>query len=392
MTRRLRIAIDARPLQTGSRYQGIGTYTYHLIRGIVELEPDHDVLVLAFGDAPLEIDCRRGRYERVTLRRPLKHYKGGKKQALTELQDSFLMPLDLLRARADVYHNPLVLGTAWRYPCKSVVTVHDLITLIFPELYLGGGRWMRRVHAHAARASHLITVSESSKRDIVERMGVAAERIAVTYEAADELFVSEHSDDAKRRVRARFGLREDRRFLLYTAGMTAADPRKNVREFLGVFARLVAGGFDDVDLVIAGKKGPATPPIVAEAERLGLGERVRFTDFVPTEDLPVLYHLAAAFIFPSRYEGFGLPVVEAMASGTPVVSSDRTSLPEVAGDAAVLVDPDDLDGWFEATRRILTDPVHAAELRRKGLARAAGFSWERLARETLAVYERVAGE
>lgn len=392
MSRRLRIAIDARPLQTGSRYQGIGTYTYHLIRGVVELEPDHDILVLAFGDAPLDVECRRGRFERVGLRRPLRHYKGGKKQALTELQDSFLMPLDLLRARADVYHNPFVLGTAWRYPCKSIVTVHDLITLIFPELYLGGGRWMRQVHAHAARASHLITVSESSKRDIVARMGVPVERVTVTYEAADELFVSEHPEDAKRRVRERFGLKADRRFVLYTAGMTAADPRKNVKEFLAVFARLVAEGFDDVDLVIAGKKGPATPPIVEEAARLGLASRVVFTDFVPAEDLPVLYHLAAAFIFPSRYEGFGLPVVEAMASGTPVVSSDRTSLPEVAGDAAVLLDPDDAEGWFTAVRRILTDAGYADDLRRRGIARAATFGWERLARETLAVYERVAGE
>jgi len=174
--------------------------------------------------------------------------------------------------------------------------------------------------------------------------------------------------------------------------MTTVDPRKSVKEFLAVFKRLIdENDLPDLDMVIAGKKGKATPPIEAEVKRLGLDGRVIFTDYVPRPQLPVLYALAAAFIFPSKYEGFGLPTVEAMSAGAPLVSSDRSCMPEIVGDGGELLDPEDWDAWYAALRRVLTDADHAAALRARGLARAERYSWARMARETAAVYEKVLG-
>ncbi|MBZ0251712.1 MAG: glycosyltransferase family 4 protein, partial [Candidatus Methylomirabilis sp.] len=331
----MRIGIDARALQTGMRYQGMGIYTYNLIRQLVdEMKVSHTFVILGYRDLPQGVGTRVGK--RLNVWRPYRRYEGGKKQAITEAQETVFMPIDCKRGALDLYHNPVQLGTAAWYPCPSVVTIHDVIPLLYPKEYLGGGMWMRTVYRFAARATRIITVSENSKRDIVEKLRVPPEKVTVTYEGVDRRFRPEHPEKDVLMFRRSLGLPADRRYLLFTAGMTAPDPRKNVKEFLSVFARLAKeSGMEDLDLVIAGKEGPATPPIREEARRLGIEDRVIFVGFVELEHLPILYALASAYIFPSRYEGFGLPVLEAMASGCPVISSNAASLPEVVGDGGV---------------------------------------------------------
>jgi glycosyltransferase involved in cell wall biosynthesis len=230
----------------------------------------------------------------------------------------------------------------------------------------------------------VITVSRQSCQDLIKYLPVNPKKINVIPEAASLHF---HPLNEAEYLPAleRHGIRRP-----YILSVGSLEPRKNLLRLLEAYARLEGSR---PSLVIAGARNYwKSSPVVETVSRLGLEQHVRFTGYVEDADLPALYSAASLFVFPSLYEGFGLPVLEAMACGTPVVTSSVSSLPEVAGDAALLVDPRDVDAIASAMRRILDDSDLAADLRARGLARAAQFSWERTARETLAVYEKVLGK
>ena len=266
----------------------------------------------------------------------------------------------------------------------TVLTVHDLIFRRYPAHHKRLNRWYLNatMPLFCRRADHLIAVSEQSKRDIVEAYSVAPEKITVIYEAADPRFCPQPANTAAA-VRTRYGLPD--RYLLFVGTI---EPRKNLARVLAAFERLHAKRLTDA-LVIVGKRGWLYDDFFARLEGSPAKQAVIFPGFVPDTDLPAVYAAAQAFAFPSEFEGFGLPVLEAMACGTPVVCSNTSSLPEVAGDAALLVDPLEVDALTDALGRVLRDPALAADLRARGLAQAARFSWARAAEETLAVYRRV---
>jgi glycosyltransferase involved in cell wall biosynthesis len=276
----------------------------------------------------------------------------------------------------------------------TVVTVHDLIPMILPayrgsilvRLYTG------LVAAAARKADMVLTDSEASKRDIVRLLGIPAERVRVIYLAVDDIYQPVLDERCLTLTRRNYGLTA--RYLLYLGGF---DQRKNVPTLLKAFAQLAKdsslGGRDSVLLVVAGRlpeKGsdffPDPRPIVQE---LGIGERVIFTGWVPEEDKPALYSGARALVFPSLYEGFGLPPLEALACGTPVIASNRGALPEIVGDGGLLLEPDDVERLAGAMENLLNNDTLWGDLREKGLAHAARFSWEKTARETLAVYQEI---
>jgi glycosyltransferase involved in cell wall biosynthesis len=255
--------------------------------------------------------------------------------------------------------------------------------------------YTRLVAAAARKADIVLTDSEASKRDIVRLLGIPTARVRVIYLAVDDIYqpvLDEHRLAATRR---KYGLPES--YLLYLGGF---DQRKNVPTLLQAFAQLVKDlrrkvRGPRVFLVVAGRLPtkssdffPDPRPIVQE---LGIGEQVVFTNWVPEEDKPALYSGARAFVFPSLYEGFGLPPLEALACGTPVVASNRGSLPEIVGYGGLLLEPDNVEGLTAAMEKLLTDDDLWIDLRQKGLAHAARFSWEKTARETLAVYREVKG-
>ena len=266
----------------------------------------------------------------------------------------------------------------------TVLTVHDLIFRRYPAHHKRLNRWYLNASMplFCRRAGHLIAVSEQSKRDVIEAYGIPPEKITVIYEAADPRFCPQPADTVAA-VRARYGL--PKRYLLFVGTI---EPRKNLGRVLTAFERLHAEGLTDA-LVIVGKRGWLYEDFFARLEESPAKQAVIFPGFVPDADLPAVYSGAQALAFPSEFEGFGLPVLEAMACGTPVICSNTSSLPEVAGDAALLVDPLDVDALTEALRRVLSDPALATELRDRGLAQAARFSWARAAQETLAVYRRL---
>jgi glycosyltransferase involved in cell wall biosynthesis len=295
----------------------------------------------------------------------------------------------LRRERPDVFHAPhYVLPPAVR--CRSVVTIHDCIHLMFPQ-YLPN----RAAYAYAKasmwnaakRSDRILTVSEASKRDILHFFDVPPEKVVVVYNAIDERFWNVPNADDVARVRERYQLEHG--FVLYVGNI---KPHKNLVRLIEAFDELrKQGGFDALKLLIIGDEISRLPALRLAVHSHKLHKHVRFLGYLPDETLAVLYRLAAVFVFPSLYEGFGLPPLEAMASGTPVVTSNVSSLPEVAGDAAVLVDPYEPREIMEGIRRVLTEPALAQELRIKGLVRAREFSWERSVARTCELYKEVGG-
>ena len=299
-------------------------------------------------------------------------------------------PRACARLGVDVAHVPY-----WASPlCPSsptVVTIHDLIPLLLRE-YRGGPLvrlYTALVSTAAQNGALVLTDSEASRRDIIAHLKLPAGHVRVVYLAADERYTPAPApdDDA---IRSRYDLPE--RYVFYLGGF---DVRKNVATVLSTYrwAGPVIG--EECPLVIAGRLPERDTPFTPDPRRLareqGVGRFVRFVDSPVEADKPALCRGAVAFIFPSRYEGFGLPVLEALACGTPVVGSDVSSIPEVVGNAGVLLPPDDAEGMAGALIQLATDEEFRSELSRRALAQAARFSWERTARETLAAYRDVAG-
>lgn len=293
--------------------------------------------------------------------------------------EQLLAPVLLRLSRADVFHGVLNVAPL-ACPVPSVITIHDLAFLSFPQTFRRLNRtyltWATRTSAR--RAGRILAVSEFTKQEIVRLLGVPAERIVVTYDACDARFAPPDAA-ALAAFRARSGLPE--RFILFVSTL---EPRKNVPTLLDAYARIASS--TDAPLIIGGGKGWLYEPIFARLESLGLGDRVRFAGFIDAADLPLWYAAATVFTLPSLYEGFGMPLLEAMACGTPVVTSSSSSLPEVVGDAGLIVPPTDADALAAALLRVLEDAGLRADLRERGLRRARRFTWRETAERTLGAY------
>lgn len=295
------------------------------------------------------------------------------------------LPVELITGAVDVFHSPdFTLPPVWR--ARTVLTVHDLSFLRVPQCFTDAlRRYLEQVvPCSVSRADSVIADSESTKRDLIELLGTPADKITVIYSGIEPRFRPITDRAALKDARRRYNLPE--RFILSVGTL---QPRKNFTALIEAFARLrMEGG--SLKLVIVGEKGWLYEDIFARVESLGLQGEVLFPGFVADEDLPALYNLAEVFALPSLYEGFGLPPLEAMACGTPVVTSNISSLPEVVGDAGLMVEPMDVAGLAGDIGRLLEDGALHQEMVRRGLARAQEFTWERAARQLLAVYERTA--
>jgi glycosyltransferase involved in cell wall biosynthesis len=367
----MRVAIDARKLHDF----GIGTYIRNLLRHLARIDRDSEYVLLC-QEPDLGVAAQLGPNFRAVLE-PSPNYS---------FREQFHVPWVLRRERPDVFHAPhYVLPPLTRG--RTVVTIHDCIHLMFPQylpsraayVYARASMWS------AARQAHrILTVSEASKRDIIHFFSVPPEKVVVVYNAIEERFAATPSEEAIERVRERYQL--NHRFVLYVGNI---KPHKNLVRLIEAFARLRTRDDDELKLLIIGDEISKLPALRRAVHSHKLHKHVRFLGYLGDETLAILYRLASVFVFPSLYEGFGLPPIEAMASGTPVVTSNVSSLPEVTGDAAVLVDPYNVDSIVEGIARVLADPALAAELRRKGIARARDFSWARSVARTCEVYREI---
>jgi glycosyltransferase involved in cell wall biosynthesis len=291
--------------------------------------------------------------------------------------------MDRMLPRVDVFH-----ATEHLLPrlknAKTVFTLHDLIFQFFPEYHLPLNRWfLVNAMPHFLRhADAIIAVSECTKRDAIKFYPILQEKITVVYEGVNPALKPE--TDATVIARAREHYAHNQPFLFF---VSTIEPRKNIIALVDALRVLRARGFSQ-RLLIAGRPGWLYQATIDHLKETGMQDTVDFLDYVPDKDLPALFAACDAFVFPSLYEGFGLPPLEAMACGAPVIASNTSSLPEILGDAAVLVNPRDIGEIADAIERVISDAGLREALRAKGIAQAAKYSWERAARETLQVYER----
>jgi glycosyltransferase involved in cell wall biosynthesis len=361
----MRIAIDAR--LWGEPRSGLGRYTRSLVETLVGQEPEARFIL--YLDRPAA-DLPRGTEARC-LPWP---------QRL--LWTLWAAPRDLARRPVDLFHGVTGFELPRGGAARLVTTVHDLIPLRFPRLTPRRHRWAVRLLLPGAlrRAARVIAVSQATRAEILARFALPPEKVRVVPEAASPAFAAP-PPEATARVRARHGLETP-----YVLFVGLLEPKKNLPALLDAVARLERrGAWGDTRLCLAGARGWGLDDLPARVSRLGLERIVRFLGPVAEADLPALYAGALAFAFPSLWEGFGLPVLEAMAAGAPVVASRRGALPEITEGAALLVEPEP-DALADALATVLADKPLRERLREAGLARARAFSWERTARETMAVY------
>lgn len=353
---------------------GISRYTTELVQALIDLPNAPEIVLLCAGGAgPLE-----------KLDVPQVHIPGCKRLPGLITLGNALLPLLARRYKLDVVHDPtgvtpFALGGGG---AKTVVTVHDVIPYSYPNVStrldtLIYHRWLPRI---LPRVDGVITVSESSRQDIMRYLNISPDNIYTTVEGVNSAFKPASSDEIAR-IRNKYHISEP--YILYIGSV---EERKNLSRVLEAYARL---GETTHKLVVVGAKKWKYQQINETLATLDLGDRVVFTGYVAEADLPILCSGADVFVFPSLYEGFGLPVLEAMASGTPVVTSNVSSLPEVAGDAAITVDPYDVDMITDAMHGLLTTPERQHEFAEKGLLRAAAFTWERAAQQILEIYNSI---
>lgn len=376
----MRIGLDAR--YTTDHFPGIGRYTVELAEALAHVAHDHTLVLL------VDPRTRRGRYDPPALARlagvelveaPITPFSPTQHAAL---------PILARRLRLDVLHSPYYVKPYVGLPCPSVVTIYDLIGLRFPQTLSWRGRMFYRLAmALAVRtATAIITISESTRADLMRVYRLPPDQIRVTPLAAGPHFRPQPSATIAA-MRERYGL--PARYVLY---LGSHKPHKNLERLVCAWRRVLHKAPDiaaDVSLVIAGHADARYDQVRRFVTDHGLDARVRFLPNVPDADLPALYSGAAVFAFPSYYEGFGLPALEAMACGTPVLCASVSSLPEVVGDAALTVDPFSAHAIAEGLILLLGSPDMRNTLRERGLRRARSFSWRRTALETLRVYEEV---
>jgi glycosyltransferase involved in cell wall biosynthesis len=359
------------------RHPGLGRYADSLARALLAEHGDA-LRLFYYGNAAAQPPAGLERLPRETV-------VAGRKRWRMQVWAGQLLrrSFDHLLPGASLYHATEHLLMPL-HGVPTVLTVHDLLFRTFPRYHKAQNYIYLNlaVPLYCRRADAIVAVSEHTKRDLVRSYGVDPDRVTVIYEAA-AAHLRPVPQEAVEAARARYGLPER-----YLMTLCAIEPRKNHAGFLRAFERL---SVEDPGLhwLIGGSVGWLYEGFFAALERSPVRERVILPGYIPDTDLAAVYGGALAFVFPSFGEGFGLGPLEAMACGTPVLSSDATSLPEVGGDAARYFDPHDTEGMVEATRAVVGDAALRAEMREKGLAQAARFSWARAARETWGLYERV---
>lgn len=385
-TEQVRIAIDVTPLQNGHCHRGVGEYARRLLGGLAQVDDVNDYLLFGYpGDLP-DLPTDGGRFK------VIQSGPAGDESLWLRLRwHQYALPRLLIKNKADILHilvQSFDINIPVWSPIRPVVTIHDLKAELFPNLYLTNV-YKRLSYALmlklASRAPHIITDSESSKRDILERMDVARERVSVIPLAADPVYFSKPPQAivGESSLTAKYNLAA--KFILFVG---AIEPSKNIGTLLAAYDMLLEQGFRH-QLVLVGIQNPKYYGELQREFGHLFGERVRFLDPIPQSELRDLYRKAELFVYPSLYEGFGLPVLEAMASGTPVITSNISSLPEVTGSAALLFDPQDKSKLAKYIWDICHNENARSDLAIRGRSRARGFSWDQCAKQTLRVYRQV---
>ncbi len=371
-----RIAINAQLLAPrgagGYRSAGIHTYIEQSLRHLPEADPDLHLTVFTShppAGLPSSLQLRTSRWP---TERPI----------LRILWEQIVQPWATRQVRADLLHDMAFVAPLLR-PCPTVVTVYDLSFALFPQYFRGFNQAYLRFGTRASvkRARRVIAISNHTRQDVARLYAVPIERIDVAYPGVNP---SLKPGDPETIARFRREKNLPEKYLLFLGTL---EPRKNLVMLIDAFARFKRQ-CPEATLILAGGVGWLAREIFDAVKASGVSSSIRLPGFVPTQEKALWYAAATAFVYPSTYEGFGLPPLEAMACGTPVIASNAASLPEVTGEAGVSIGPADPGGWADAMGRVWNDPIYRAGLRDRGLVQSKKFTWLETARQTAAVYRR----
>lgn len=392
ITKGMRIGIDVSPLQTGHQYRGVGTYVRNLLPNLACLDRENQYHLFCLDEIQDEFRNLGANFTVEVIRVP----QTGRLASV--LSHQILLPIRVRELHLNIFHTPFV-PTFMASPglpvflgCARVTTIHDLIPLVTRSIF---GQTLRaylyyRLMLHRAKSGSAIIVdSQSTERAVIQYLGVDAQKIRVIHLAPDAFFRRLDPEDIKSSFRAiskRYGIIF--RYILYVGDLGVVKNLDGLLEALAIIFR--SGLAHDLQLVVVGKKLPQhVERLKGKIESLGLWRHVVFTDYISMQDLLVLYNQALVLAFPSLQEGFGLPVLEAMACGTPIIAARTSSIPEIAGEAAILFDPLNPEEIADALRRVLTSEELRESLCKKGYERVMMFTWRETARLTLEVYRSV---
>lgn len=381
----MKIGIDARFL-THLQPGGFKTYTENLVHALARVDTENQYVLYVDRSPEQRILPNHANFE-------VRVVPGLLPVVGMPWREQLSLPHQINKDQVDLFHSPC-LTAPLRLACPLVVTVHDMIWAFPEEFSQNSSRsiqrklmeWYNRLIPSYAikRASAIITVSCAAKESITKHTGLSSDHIFVTHEAANPSFQQIKDAECIRSVYHKHNLRPN--FIL---AIGSADPRKNISRLLTAYSLLSNQLKEDHPLVVVWTHSFLADETLRLVEHLGLKQNVQFLAHISNDDLTLLYASAELFAFPSLYEGFGLPLLEAMACGVPVVAANNSSIPEIAGDAALLFDAEDVEDISNAINRILTDDLLRSALSKKGLKRAAFFSWEKCAREAIDVYKAV---
>ncbi|MEW5957642.1 MAG: glycosyltransferase family 1 protein [Chloroflexota bacterium] len=377
-TQPIRIGLNAHLLSLRQSYRGAGIswYMVNLLKNLAQASPDSLEYHAFLGDHDFQEPSLRLHLSQWPTHRPVARI----------LWEQLVQPLALRRAGIDLLH-ALAFVTPLAATCPAVVTVYDLSFLRYPDAFRPFNRWYlsRFTAASVRRAQAVIAISESTRQDVIELLGAAPERVHTIYCGVGREFRPLPRPEVAAFKAAR---RLPDPLVLYLGTL---EPRKNVEGLIRAYARWRQQDPTAPPLFLAGGQGWYYTKIFQLVDTLKLTEHIRFPGYIPQEELPLWYNAAVLFVYPSHFEGFGLPVLEAMACGTPVITSTAASLPEVAGvdGAAWLVEPADIEALARAMAELMSQPDRRAAMSAQGQHRATGFQWEKTARETVAVYQKV---
>jgi len=356
---------------------GIGVYTENLVKKLNEIDFHNNYFLIHYERSTQDIYL-----ENSEIIIPQKSFLN-KMPGSYSFWRYYTLPKELKKYKLDVIHDPYELGPlSFSNPAAKIITIHDLTPLLFPEHFKSADVWLHRLlfSKTIKNVDKIITVSEYSKKDIIEHINAPEDKIEVVYNGKSEIF-HPHTENEVEEIKKRYNLPSE--FILCVGGL---HPIKNIPRLLKAYKKVLESGYWQ-PLVIVGKKVDKWDPIFQTISQLGLEDKVLFTGHINDNDLSLLYSAAEVFVYPCLYAGFGLPPLEAMACGTPVISSNNSSIPEVVGDAGILIDPYQVYDISNALVHVLDDKSMQKKMIKKGKKQAELFSWENAARETLNIYQ-----
>ncbi|MBU4480620.1 glycosyltransferase family 4 protein [Patescibacteria group bacterium] len=370
----MRIAIDL--ITITGKNAGLQSYAKQLVEGLAKVDNENEYILLINSRAKKIFSINQSNFKNIFIRTP-KRFIG--------IWEQIYFPFVQFLKGVDLLHSP-VSAVPIVAPCKTVLTIHDLTFKIYPKTMQWWDRfyWNFFITQGVKRVERIITDSINTKKDLIKYYNIQKNKVSVIplccssqyYMSSNDLFLNE--------IKQKYNINKP--YILFVGTL---EPRKNISILLKAFNIAKQKGKLKHSLVIVGRKGWLFDDIFQIVKNLRMENDVIFTDFVPDEDLPSFYHRAELFIYPSMYEGFGLPPLEAMACGTPVITSNSSSLPEVVGDAGILIDPKDVNAFASAIVRVLNNEELKIELAKKGKLRAQRFTTEKMAYKTIKIYKKI---